>query len=90
MFIGLAVWLYRAPGIEHAWTRDDAPTLANDRWQRIVWQVRVSAAGDGETRVLLDGQEVLAARGATAADILAGCAACCRGRCAPPPPRTPQ
>ena len=56
-------------GVEHAWTRDDAPTLANDRWHHIVWQVRVSAGGDGESRVLLDGQEVLAARGATAADL---------------------
>lgn len=56
-------------GIEHAWTRDDAPTLANDRWHHIVWQVRIAADGSGATRVTLDGHEVLAARGATAADL---------------------
>lgn len=56
-------------GIEHAWTRDDAPTLANDSWHRIVWQVRVAADDRGATRVLLDGREVLAATGATAADL---------------------
>jgi hypothetical protein len=56
-------------GIEHAWTRDDSPTLANDHWHHIVWQVRVAADGSGATRVLLDGHEVLAARGATAADL---------------------
>lgn len=56
-------------GVEHAWTRDDASTLAHDRWHHIVWQVRTSAGDDGQTRVLLDGIEVLAARGATAADL---------------------
>ncbi|WP_294356999.1 heparin lyase I family protein [uncultured Sphingomonas sp.] len=54
-------------GIEHAWTRDDAPTLANDRWHHVEWQVRVAADDRGATRVLLDGRDVLAARGATAA-----------------------
>ena len=56
-------------GVEHAWTRDDAPALVNDRWHHIVWQVRVSADEAGATRVLLDGREVLAARGATAAHL---------------------
>jgi len=54
-------------GIAHAWTRDDAPTLANDRWHHIEWQVGVAADDRGATCVSLDGREVLAARGATAA-----------------------
>lgn len=56
-------------GIEHAWTRDDAQTLSHDRWHRITWQVRLGAGDDGQTRVTLDGNEVLAARGATLASL---------------------
>ncbi|SEL91620.1 hypothetical protein SAMN05216382_2921 [Sphingomonas palmae] len=54
-------------GVAHAWTRDDAPALANDRWHHIEWQVRVAADDRGAVRVLLDGRDVLVARGATAA-----------------------
>ncbi|MCD2324336.1 polysaccharide lyase [Sphingomonas sp. IC-56] len=56
-------------GIQHAWTRDDAQALIHDRWHRIVWQVRLGAGDDGQTRVTLDGNEVLAARGATLASL---------------------
>ncbi|QNE32087.1 hypothetical protein F1C10_09145 [Sphingomonas sp. NBWT7] len=52
-------------GIRHAWTRDDAPTLRPDRWHRITWQLLLAPDDRGATRVLLDGREVLAARGAT-------------------------
>lgn len=55
-------------GIRHAWTRDDAPVLAPDRWHRITWQLRLDPGEAGAARVLLDGREVLAARGATLAD----------------------
>lgn len=51
-------------GIKDAWVRDDAPQLAANRWQRIVWTVRIGA-DDGAARVTLDGREVLSARGAT-------------------------
>ncbi len=54
-------------GIAHAWTRDDAPMLRNDRWYRIVLTVRIGA--NGSARVAVDGREVLDGRGAT---ILAG------------------
>jgi hypothetical protein len=56
-------------GIRHAWTRDDAPMLRSDRWHRIVWQLRLDAGNRGTTRVLLDGQEVLVAQGATLGDL---------------------
>ena len=52
-------------GIKHAWTRDDAPALAPDRWHRITWQLRLDPGDQGSSRVLLDGREVLAATGAT-------------------------
>jgi hypothetical protein len=52
-------------GIAHAWARDDAATLAPDRWHRIVLTARIGTGDDGGTRVTLDGAEVLAARGAT-------------------------
>ncbi|TKD50690.1 hypothetical protein [Sphingomonas baiyangensis] len=54
-------------GERHAWVRDDAPQIAPDRWHRIVWRTRIGDKRMGETRVLLDGAEVLAARGATTA-----------------------
>lgn len=56
-------------GIEHAWTREDASALRHDRWHRIVWQVHLGAGEDGQARVLLDGREVLSARGATLASL---------------------
>jgi hypothetical protein len=56
-------------GIRHAWTRDDAPALAAGRWHRITWQLRLDPGAAGYTRVLLDGDEVLAARGATLATL---------------------
>ncbi len=54
-------------GIAHAWTRDDAPVLVNDRWYHIQMTVRIGA--NGNARVMLDGREVLSGEGAT---ILAG------------------
>lgn len=56
-------------GIRHAWTNDDAPALVADRWHRIAWQLRLDSGAAGSTRVLLDGREVLTARGATLADL---------------------
>lgn len=56
-------------GIRHAWTNDTAPALAADRWHRVTWQLRLDAGARGAARVLLDGREVLAARGATLADL---------------------
>lgn len=55
-------------GIRHAWMRDDAPVLAPDRWHRITWQLRLDPGEAGVARVLLDGRDVLAARGATLAN----------------------
>ena len=55
-------------GVAHAWTRDDAPQLRAGTWHRIRWDVTLDAQ-DGATRVTLDGQEVLAARGATLAQL---------------------
>lgn len=52
-------------GIANAWVRDDATVLTPDRWHRIVMTVRVGLEDSGAARVTLDGQEVLAARGAT-------------------------
>jgi hypothetical protein len=56
-------------GIRRAWTRDDAPALVADHWHRITWQLRLDPGEAGYTRVLLDGREVLAARGATLAPL---------------------
>ncbi|MBB5710977.1 heparin lyase I family protein [Sphingomonas xinjiangensis] len=56
-------------GIQHAWARYDAQPLNQDRWHHIIWQVRLGAGDDGHTRVTLDGNEVLAARGATLANL---------------------
>ncbi|MEH3100949.1 hypothetical protein [Sphingomonas adhaesiva] len=53
-------------GIRHAWTRDDAPVLAPDRWYRVAWDLTVSDRDTGRARVTLDGRAVLAARGVTA------------------------
>ncbi|MEH3048578.1 hypothetical protein [Sphingomonas adhaesiva] len=53
-------------GIAHAWTQDDAPVLAADRWYRIAWDLTVFDRDDGMTRVTLDGRPVLAATGITA------------------------
>lgn len=52
-------------GIAHAWTDESAPALEHDRWHRITWQLRIGQGADGAARVLLDGRQVLAARGAT-------------------------
>jgi len=57
-------------GIADAWVRDDAPTLTHDRWHHIGLTVRIGADHDGGARVLLDGEEVLAARGATIMKLL--------------------
>lgn len=56
-------------GIRDAWVRDDAPLLRHDRWHHVTWRLRLDPSDDGATRVLLDGQEVLAARGATLAPL---------------------
>lgn len=53
-------------GIKDAWVRDDAPVLASERWQRIVWTTRIGGEDGGRTRVTLNGREVLSGRGATA------------------------
>lgn len=51
-------------GVEHAWTDDTAPQLANDRWYRVGLEVRLGAV-DGAARVTLDGRTVLTGRGDT-------------------------
>lgn len=56
-------------GIRDAWVRDDAPVLAPDRWHHVEWQLRLHPGQGGGARVMLDGAEVLAARGATLAPL---------------------
>ncbi|MGH6612608.1 heparin lyase I family protein [Sphingomonas sp.] len=52
-------------GIADAWVRDTAPVLTPNRWHRIVMTIRVGLEDSGTARVTLNGQEVLAAQGAT-------------------------
>lgn len=52
-------------GIANAWVRDNATVLTPNRWHRIVMAVRVGLEDSGAARVTLNGQEVLAAQGAT-------------------------